>query len=129
MEKEEHRDMTRLKRTPQPCLGSLPYHPIPKVHTGSARLTSTKARHGQPQPASSQETLPRVCANTLFLPQTGTRALHKHTELLFKKWAEPGPSAATQFREGTTKLPFHCLAHLRAEQNHHHTPKMLSSLA
>lgn len=91
----------RLKRTSEPWLGSLPYRPVPKVQAGSARLTSTQARHWQPQPASSQATLPRAGESTL-LPQTGTRALRKHTELLVKKWAEPGPLAATQLGEGTT---------------------------
>lgn len=119
MEKEEHGNAPKVKRTSELWLGSLPYHPIPKVQAGSARLNSTKARHRQPQPVSSQETLPWVCASTFFLPQTGTRVLHKRTGLLVKKWAEPGPLAATQLREGTTKLPFHCLAHLRAEQKSH----------
>lgn len=81
------------------------------------RSTSTKAKHRQLQPVSSQETLPRACENTLFLPQTGKRALHKHTELLVKKGAEPGLSAATQLREGMTKLPLHCLA------GQNHTPQ------
>lgn len=49
--------------------------------------------------------LPRGCASTLFLPQTGTRALHKQTESLGKKWAEPGPPAAAQLGEGTTEIP------------------------
>lgn len=80
-----------LKKTPELWLGTLPYHSIPKVEAGSARLTSAKARHRQPQTASSQVTLSRVYKSTLLLPQTGTRALHKHDDLLVKKHAEPGP--------------------------------------
>lgn len=72
----------KLKRRSEPYPGSLPYHPIHKVQPGSARLTSSKARHSQ-HPAK------KLCPESEFLPQTGIRALHKHTELLVKKRAEP----------------------------------------
>lgn len=102
---------------PELRLGNLPYHPIPKVQTGPARLTSAKARHRQLQPASSQETLLRACESTFFCLRQEPG--HRVNKLLVKERAEPGPSAVKHLGEGTMPLR-------RAEQKSHTTPARCS---